>query len=128
MRFTIKQINEIHYRLGNAETLVQYAQELNKLGVEHADSYLTDGHSEFFAKDGYTVSSSAAHEVLHVAAVSDRERLVYHLKLHGSGKTSYVEMSKGLAESGIEKWVIDTNKLTMTFFDKAGNVLLVDTL
>lgn len=35
-------------------------------------------------------------------------------------------MSKGLAESGIEKWTVDTSKMTMIFYDKTGNEMLVD--
>lgn len=128
MRFTMEQINDIHDRLGNADTLLAYAQELHALGVEHADSYLTDGHSEFFGKDGYTVRSTAEHETFLIAKKSDKQNFLRHLKLHELGKTSYVEMSKGLADSGIEKWIIDTRKLTMTFYDKADNELLVDKL
>src|SRR6266496_698754 len=124
MTFTLEQINDLHDRLGNSETLLQYARGLNALGVEHADSYLTDGHSEFFGGNGHTVASPAAHETLIVAKTSDKQSFLHHLKLHELGKTSYVEMSKGLAESGIEKWIIDTHKLTMTFYDKAGNELL----
>ena len=37
-------------------------------------------------------------------------------------------MSKGLAESGIEKWTVDTSRMTMTFYDKAGNEMLVETI
>jgi uncharacterized protein YbcV (DUF1398 family) len=35
-------------------------------------------------------------------------------------------MSTGLAQSGIEKWAVDMGRMTMTFFDKAGNVMLVE--
>jgi uncharacterized protein YbcV (DUF1398 family) len=48
------------------------------------------------------------------------------LKLHEQGQTTYFEMSQGLAESGIEKWTLDTSKMTMIFYDKAGNALLVE--
>ena len=34
-------------------------------------------------------------------------------------------MSKGLADSGIEKWTFDTNKMTITYYDKGGNEILV---
>lgn len=37
-------------------------------------------------------------------------------------------MSKGLAESGTEKWTVDTNKMTMTFYDTAGGELLIDAI
>jgi hypothetical protein len=32
--------------------------------------------------------------------------------------------SKALADNGVEKWTFDTEKLTITYLDKAGNVLL----
>jgi len=126
MSFTLEQINAIHDRLGSAETLAQYAQELHKIGVEHADSYVADGHSEYFAKDGHSIVSSPAHEKLAVSEASDKQGLLYYLDLHDAGKINYLEMSSSLAKSGIEKWVINTSKLTMTFYDKAGNELLVD--
>lgn len=124
--FTIEQINDLHHRLGNAETLLEYVRALNAIGVEKYDSYLTDGHSEYFGKDGHKVISPAANEVLAIAETSDKEGFLKHLELHVQGKTSYLEMSKGLAESGIEKWTVDTSNPTMTFYDKAGNELLVE--
>jgi hypothetical protein len=35
-------------------------------------------------------------------------------------------MSRGLAQSGIEKWTVDTGRMTMTFYDKAGSEMLVE--
>jgi uncharacterized protein YbcV (DUF1398 family) len=45
---------------------------------------------------------------------------------HEQGETSYLEMSKGLADSGIERWTVDTHAMTMTFYDRSGDVLLVE--
>ena len=124
--FTIEQINELHDRLGTAETLGQYLRSLSAIGVERFDSFIVDGHSEFFGKSGQTVASGPAHERLSIAETSRRESLVEHQRLHSEGRTSYVEMSKGLADSGVEKWTFDTNKLTVAYYDKAGNELLVE--
>ena len=38
----------------------------------------------------------------------------------------HLEMSRGLEESGIEKWTVDTGRMTMTFYDKAGREMLVE--
>jgi Protein of unknown function (DUF1398) len=40
---------------------------LKTLGVEQYDSYLADGHSEYFGHGGHRVISPAVHEVLPVA-------------------------------------------------------------
>ena len=124
--FTLEQIDDIHDRLGNQDTLVQYLRALNAIGVERSDSFIVDGHSEYFGKGSETVVTPPTHAVLTIAGTSSRDGLVEHLALHSQGKTSYVEMSKGLAESGVEKWSFDTSALTIAYYDKAGNELLVE--
>jgi len=122
--FTLKQIDEIHDTFGKADTLSKYLQALNALGIDTYDSYLTDGHSEYFGGSGEQLSSPPVHEIFMVAEKSNRERFLEHLELHKQHKTSYLEMSKGLASSGIEKWTFDTEKMTITYYDRVGNTLL----
>jgi uncharacterized protein YbcV (DUF1398 family) len=124
--FTLEQIDDLHARLGQADTLLDYVRALQAIGVETYDSYLTDGHSEYSGKDGHKVISPPAHDKLSIAEASNREDFLKHLRLHEQGTTSYIEMSEGLAASGIEKWTVDTRKLTMSFYDKAGNAMLVE--
>jgi uncharacterized protein YbcV (DUF1398 family) len=126
--FTLEQINEIHDRLGNAETLTQYLQALKAIGVETYDSFVADGHSEYFGKNDQKVVSPPAHETLTVAQTSNREKLIEHLDRHSQQKTSYLEMSKGLADSGVEKWTFDTNNMTITYCDKAGNEMFAEAI
>ncbi|MGW6279913.1 DUF1398 family protein [Kribbella sp. NPDC055071] len=118
--FTLDQVNEIHDRLGSADTLGAYLLALREIGVQKAESYLSDGHTVYRGADGYTVTTPAAHDLLTVAEVSDRDGFLGHLRQ----QTSYVEMSEGLARSGVEKWVFDTDLLTIAYFDRSGNELL----
>jgi uncharacterized protein YbcV (DUF1398 family) len=55
-----------------------------------------------------------------------RETFLQHLHRHERRETTYLEMSRGLAQSGIEKWTVDTGRMTMTFCDKAGREMLVE--
>jgi uncharacterized protein YbcV (DUF1398 family) len=124
--FTMAQIDELHGRLGRAETLADYLRGLAALGVVRFESFLVDGHSEFFSADGRRVVSAPHHEALAVAETSDPAAFLRHLQRHRDKETSYVEMSAGLAASGVEKWVADTAALTMTYCDRAGGALLVE--
>ena len=126
--FTTEQINHAHDRLGDAATLPEYVRALNSIGVQIYTSYLSDGHSEYFGENGYTIKSPAVHEKLAIADMSNREQVLEHLHLHNQQKTSYMEMSQGLADSGIEKWTVDTNNMTITFYDKAGNEMLMEAI
>ena len=66
------------------------------------------------------------HEVLPVAEIGQRETFLQHLGRHERRETTYLEMSRGLAQSGIEKWTVDTGRMTMTFYDKAGTEMVVE--
>ena len=122
--FTIEQINDLHARLGSARTLPEYVLALKGLSVERYDSYLADGHSEYFGQGGHRVVSPPVHGVLPVAETGQRETFLQHR--HERRETTYLEMSRGLAQSGIEKWTVDTGRMTMTFWDKAGREMLVE--
>jgi uncharacterized protein YbcV (DUF1398 family) len=126
--FTIEQINDAHDRLGNAATFAEYVRALHAIGVDTYSSFVSDGHSEYFGTDGYTVRSPAVHEELTIAGTANREQFLEHLNLHNEQKTTYMEMSRGLAESGVERWTVDTKRMSMTFYDKAGNELLVESI
>jgi uncharacterized protein YbcV (DUF1398 family) len=97
--FTLEEIEELHGRLGNAETLSNYVRSLAALGVARYESFVSDGHFEYMGRDADRVTSHAVHE-LTVAERSDRDAFLDHLRRHEQGETSYLEMSKGLAESG----------------------------
>ena len=124
--FNVEQIDDLHDRLGSAKTFAEYVRALKALGVERYDSYLADGHSEYFGQGGYRVVSPPEHDVLPVAETGQRETFLEHLGRHERRETTYLEMSRGLAQSGIEKWTADTGRMTMTFYDKAGIEMLVE--
>ena len=126
--FTLDQINDIHNRLGKQSTLPQYLQALNAIGVTRYDSFVLDGHSEYYGTDNQKVVSPPVHEKFTIAKTSNREGLLRHLNLHNQGKTDYLEMSKGLADSGIEKWTFDTRKMTISYYDKDGHRILVEAI
>jgi uncharacterized protein YbcV (DUF1398 family) len=126
LMFTIEQLDDLHARLGSAKTFPQYVLALKGLGVQRYDSYLADGHSEYFGQYGHIVVSPPVHEHLLIAETGQRDTFLQHLHRHELRETTYLEMSRGLAQSGIEKWTVDTVKMTMTFYDKSGKQMLVE--
>lgn len=122
--FTLDQINDIHERLGKQTTLPEYLQALESIGVDNYDSFISDGHSEYYGKGNQKVVSPPVHKELNIANTSNQEDLLKHLNLHNQGKTDYLEMSQGLADYGIEKWSFDTNKMTIAYYDREGREML----
>ena len=68
--------------------------------------------------------AQAFHETFAISDTCDTEQFLQYMQRVEEGGVGYVEMSKALAENGVEKWTFDTEKLTITYLDKAGNVLL----
>jgi uncharacterized protein YbcV (DUF1398 family) len=124
--FTIEQIEELHGRLGSARTLAEYVRSLAAIGVVRYDSYVSDGRSEYLGHDGHRVISQPVHDPLTIAADSDRQAFLDHLARHERGETSYLEMSRAMAASGVAGWSVDTHAMTMTFHDRSGEVLLAE--
>ena len=87
--FNLEQINRIHDQLGKQATLLQYLQALKAIGVDKCDSFISDGHSEYFGKYGHKVISSSAHEELKIAEISNREDFIKHLNLQNQRETSF---------------------------------------
>jgi len=106
--------------------LPEYLSALNSIGVYKYDSFISDGHSEYFGKDNQKVISDPVHKK--IVNTSNREGLLKHLNLHNQGQIDYLEMSRGLADSGIEKWSFDTTKMTLTYYDIEGRALLVEAI
>ena len=48
------------------------------------------------------------------------------LKEHQQGKTDYLTFIGLCAKLGIEKWEVYMDKMTCTYYDKAGNEILVE--
>jgi len=124
--FTIKQIKVAHSQVKSGIDFPKYVQELIKLGVLSYNTYVTDGHTEYLGKDHYHIQSEAIHPNFNVADVSDKEKFRKCLKIHQLGQTDYLTFSKHSAESGVEKWKVDTVKMTCTYYDKQGDKLLVE--
>ena len=67
--FTLGQIDDIHDRFGRQDTLGQYLRALSAIGVERSDSFIADGHSEYFGTGGETVVTPPAHRGDQVATL-----------------------------------------------------------
>ncbi len=124
--FTLRQIDKIHDELGNADTLSAYLRALSAIGVVSYDSFISDGHSRYYAADGASILSGPVHETLEIAGMSNKTQFLECLKLSEDGAIGYLEMSKRLAESGLKKWTFDTRQLTITYFDVHGEPMLTE--
>lgn len=124
--FTIEQIKAAHSKVKSGADFPSYINEIKSLGVTHYVALVTDGHIDYHGDNNYTAKVPAEYKPLFIADNVKREEFRTQLIAHQQGKDDFLTFIKMCATCGIEKWFICTDKMTCTYFDKAGNEILIE--
>lgn len=124
--FTAEQIKAAHSKVKSGADFPAYIQEIKALGFTHYEAYVEDGHIDYHGVNDDLVKVAAKYAPIVVAETSDAETFKAELLAHQQGKTDYLTFIKMCATVGIEKWAIRMDEMTCTYFDKAGNEILVE--
>ena len=122
--FTLDQIKAAHSKVKSGTDFPRYIKDLIELGVSSYHTFVTDGHAKYFGKDAYHIKSDTKYPALNVAEKSNSETFINRLKIHQQGQTDYLTFCNDSANNGVEKWIVDTQKMTCTYYDLAGNIML----
>jgi len=124
--FTVQQIQQAHSKVKSGADFPKYIQEIKELGVISFVTWVQDSHTEYFGSNNFQTNSEAKYPNLAIAETSNKEAFVDYLKSHQKGETDYFLFCKHCAETGIEKWVVDLQKMTCIYYNKIGNEILVE--
>ncbi|MBK6348132.1 MAG: DUF1398 domain-containing protein [Bacteroidales bacterium] len=124
--FTADQIKAAHSKVKSGADFPAYIREIKALGVTHYEAYVTDGHIDYHGADNYTARVPARYDPLLIAETSKIEEFKAELVAHQQGKTDFLTFIRMCATCGIEKWAIRMDKMTCTYYDKAGNEVLAE--
>lgn len=124
--FTAEQIQAAHSKVKSGAEFPSYVKEIKELGVTHYEAYVIDGHIDYHGANDHTAKVPAKYDQLMIADNSNGEEFKLELVAHQQGKTDFLTFIKMCANYGIEKWAIRMDKMTCTYYDKAGNEILVE--
>ncbi|MBU2906445.1 DUF1398 domain-containing protein [Arenibacter algicola] len=124
--FRADEIKKAHSKVKSGADFPTYIQDLKKLGVSHYETFVADGHTDYYGVNDYIIRSPAKYASLNIAQTSNKEEFQTQLKAHQEGKTDYPTFCNDASKSGIEKWVVLMEEMTCTYFDKANNSILVE--
>ncbi len=124
--FTIEEIKAAHSKVKSGADFPAYIQDIKKLGVVSYETFVSDGHTDYSGEAGYKAALPTKYDVLTVAAICNAEQFKADLKTHQQGQTDYITFCNDCAKSGIEKWVVSIDEMSCTYYDKAGNEILVE--
>ena len=126
--FSVEQIKEAHSKVKSGADFPAYIKEIDSLGVTQYETDVADGHIDYHGGSGYTAKVPAKYDALVIADTASKEEFIEELKAHQQGKTDFLTFITRCAKFGIEKWSISMDKMTCTYFNKAGNVILVEAI
>ncbi|WP_316737242.1 DUF1398 domain-containing protein [Pedobacter aquatilis] len=116
--FSIEEIKSAEAKIKTGADFPQFIKEIKALGVVRNDVYVSNGLSIYFGNDDYSVQASPEeYPQLTINDESSAEKLSHALKIHQNGETDYFTFCKQAADAGVEKWVIDIQKMTCTYLD-----------
>ena len=124
--FTINEIKVAHSKVKSGADFPTYIKEIKALGVISYDAYVSDGHVDYFGTDDHTATAPAKYDPLLVAVNADADQFKADLKSHQQGQTDYPSFCNDCAKSGIEKWKVDLDQMTCTYYDAGGKEVLIE--
>lgn len=124
--FTVEQIEFAHSNIKSGPEFPRYIQEIKKLGVTSFETWVSDSHTNYYGVKGFQTKSKPKYPELAIANQSEKLQFRHYLKIHQKGETDYVTFCKHCAKTGIEKWVVDLNKMTCTYYDTSEREILVE--
>jgi len=126
--FTIEQIKTAHSKVKSGADFPDYIKEMKTIGVVAYEHFVSDGHIQYYDANDFTLAANAKWPAVAIAAEGSAEKLKHALKIHQQGETDYPTFCKQSAEAGVEKWLVDMTKMTCTYYDKASNEMVVETI
>ncbi len=124
--FTVQEIEEAHSKVKSGADFPNYIQEIKKIGVESFVTFVKDSHTVYYGENNFETKSNPKYDDLEISEQINADRFINRLKIHQKGETDYFTFCKDCALNGIEKWIVDLNKMTCIYFDQAGNEVLTE--
>lgn len=124
--FTITQIKEAHSKVKSGEDFPSYIQDLIALGVQGYDTFVNDGHVEYFGTDNFRAVATETYNDIAIAQTANKERFIEFLVMHQDGQTDYLTFCNHAAQCGIAKWSVNIIEMTCTYFDQSNAAILIE--
>jgi uncharacterized protein YbcV (DUF1398 family) len=124
--FTLQQIQQAHSKVKSGADFPAYIADLKAMGVSFYETYVSDGHTDYYGADEYKTSTEPKYDLIAIAPQLNLQQFKADLKLHQQGSSDYPTFISHCAQHGIEKWAMDLQKMTCTYFDTEGNEVLAE--
>ncbi len=124
--FSIAEIKEAHSKVKSGADFPIYIQELIQLGVKGYDTFVNDGHVEYFGNNNFRTVGTETYDKISIASSAHKERFIEFLLMHQDGQTDYLTFCQHAAQCGIAKWSVNILEMTCTYLNSFNDVILIE--
>ena len=126
--FTRDQIHKAFSKVKSGADFPQFVQDLKEIGVTHYDNFVSDGRTKYYGSDDFTLDGNSKYPEMKVNEISSSDSLKHALSIHQQGQTDYPTFCKQAADAGVEKWITHMMEMTVTYLDKKGQKLIIESI
>ena len=126
--FTTDQIHKAFSKVKSGADFPQFVQDLKEIGVTHYDNFVSDGRTKYYGSNDFTLDGNSKYPEMKVNEISSSDSLKHALSIHQQGQTDYPTFCKQAADAGVEKWITHMMEMTVTYLDKKGQKLIIESI
>lgn len=123
--FTAEQLMAAHSKVRSGADFPAYIREIRALGVTHYETFVSDGHIVYYG-NGNSATVPPKYSPIVIAGQADVTSFRSELTAHQKGETDFMHFIRRCADVGIDRWQISMAAMTCTYFDAAGNEMLIE--
>lgn len=124
LMFTLQELKTAHSKVKTGADFPSYVQEISSLGLRRYEYMVNDGTTIYYGDNGHTVQADPIYETLHISGNASSADVSQAIQIHQEGQTDFLTFCRQVALAGVDKWVVDTQKMVCTYYDVKGNVLV----
>ena len=124
--FTLQQMKAAHAKVKNGADFPAYVREIKNLGLIHYDFLVKNGATEYHGKNGFKITSEGIYADKIISIENSPAAVRQIILEHQQGKSDFLTFCELVANAGVEKWVVDTDKMTCTYYDLSGNIMVAE--
>lgn len=124
--FTEEQLKAAHNKVKTGADFPKYINEIKLLGLLRYEFWVDNGRVIYYGSNGYVVNSAPKYPQLEISGNSSTEQLKHTIAIHQQGLTDFITFCKEAAAAGVDKWVIDSQRMLCIYYDSAGNEMVAE--
>jgi uncharacterized protein YbcV (DUF1398 family) len=122
--FTLQQLKVAHSKVKSGADFPRYVQEIKQLGLLRYDFTVADGSFVYYGAGGHRVEREGSYGSLTIASSAATGVLRAAITIHQQGQTDFLTFCRQVAEAGVGKWEINTQRMLCSYFSRDGKVML----